>query len=268
MDYRLVDFRAINQRLGKRPGVRRHDCRAFHRDLPEFRPIADRQHQWRIQGFLHEHAGLPLRIDQCVWGSPRHEFGVLNVDRACHGRDYCEAGFALLEAMITIVILAFGLLGIAGLQGKVQVTNTESYQRSQAILLAQDMANRISANRSNAGSYVTGANSYIGTGDSQPSSCASLTGAQYDQCEWSSELKGATEKQGLSATGAMTGGRGCVEQIAAGSATSPAIYRVTVAWQGMLALSTPALLCGENLYGNDAYRRAIASFVSVANLKQ
>ena len=52
-----------------------------------------------------------------------------------------------------MVIIAFGLLGMAGLQMRMQTSEMESYQRSQALLLLNDMANRIAANRNNAASY-------------------------------------------------------------------------------------------------------------------
>jgi type IV pilus assembly protein PilV len=175
-----------------------------------------------------------------------------------------QRGFSLLEALITIVILSFGLLGQAGLQAKIQVSETESYQRAQAILLVQDMANRISASRANAASYLTNGTP-LGTNDNQPANCSSLTGAALDQCEWSNQLKGAAEKQAVSGTalGAMSGARGCVEQVG----TNPSVYRISVAWQGMSMLKAPSFSCGQNLYGDDRYRHAVATLVPVADLK-
>ena len=98
-------------------------------------------------------------------------------------------GFALLEALLTIVILAFGLLGMLGMQGRMGAVGVEAFQRAQATLLVSDMADRMSAspfaacasvavtdaarnacmaNRLQA--YVT--NSSLGTGDSQPADCS------------------------------------------------------------------------------------------------
>lgn len=178
-----------------------------------------------------------------------------------HVRRRSQTGFTLIEALVTVVILAFGLVGMVAMQAKIQVAQTESYQRAQAILLLQDMSNRISANRVNAAQYVVTAP--LGTGDTQPASCAGLTGVALDTCEWSQELKGAGEKQSANSVGAMIGARGCVEQVG----LSPPVYRVTVVWQGLSALKAPYVSCGQNLYGTDALRRAIYGLVTVPNLK-
>ena len=64
-------------------------------------------------------------------------------------------GFSMVEVLVTIVILTIGLLGLAGLQGRASTAQMESYQRSQALILLADMADRINANRSNAAAYVS-----------------------------------------------------------------------------------------------------------------
>jgi type IV pilus assembly protein PilV len=55
-------------------------------------------------------------------------------------------GFTLLEVLVALLILLIGLLGIAGLLIKGQRASYESYQRQQALALAQDMAEKIRAN--------------------------------------------------------------------------------------------------------------------------
>lgn len=175
-----------------------------------------------------------------------------------------QFGFSMLEVLITIVILAFGLLGLGGLQARIQTTETEAFQRSQAILLLQDMTNRISANRVNAASYLTNGTPLGSTGtssDSLVTDCSALTGFAKDKCEWGNELKGAAEQKSGNA-GAMTGARGCIDQLG----TNPPVYRITVAWQGLTLLSAPSLTCGQNSYGSDGYRRAIANQLPIANL--
>jgi type IV pilus assembly protein PilV len=174
-----------------------------------------------------------------------------------------EHGVALIEALITIVILAFGILGLAGLQAKMQAAEMESYQRTQALVLLEDMVHRVSANRANAATYVTV--SPVGTGDAQPADCSGLAvGQPRDTCEWSNALKGAAEQIGGNSVGTVIGGRGCIEQV--GGAVPPA-FRVVVTWQGFNATAVPSFGCAANLYGSDdKLRRAIAKTVSVATL--
>ncbi len=66
-----------------------------------------------------------------------------------------DTGFSLLEVLITIVILAVGLLGLAGLTAASMRNSHGAYNRSQAVWLAYDIADRMRANRVNAqaGSY-------------------------------------------------------------------------------------------------------------------
>lgn len=179
-----------------------------------------------------------------------------------------QRGVTLIEVMVTIVILAFGLLGLAGLQSKLNVGTLESYQRAQAVILLNNMAERINANRAHAAEYVTDAP--VGTGDTQPESCATLTGSERDLCEWSRSLKGAAERQGQDETnvGAMLGARGCVTEIQAPNTTpgacAPGIYQVAVAWQGMHATRAPSVSCGSGEYGQqDTFRRAISVQVAI-----
>jgi type IV pilus assembly protein PilV len=177
-------------------------------------------------------------------------------------------GSSLVEIMVTLVILAFGLLGVAGLQTKVGVAEMESYQRAQALLALSQMAERMSANTSQATSYVS--NNAVGTGDAQPTDCSGIAaGANRDLCEWSNTLKGTTESSAAGAsTGGLGGGRGCITQV---QAPNPAlgvctagIYQVAVAWQGLAPTATPVLACAVGKYGtNDAYRRVIAATVYV-----
>ena len=64
-------------------------------------------------------------------------------------------GTSMIEVLVTLVIVAIGLLGLAGLQSRLQISEMESYQRAQALILLNDMASRLAANRANAASYIT-----------------------------------------------------------------------------------------------------------------
>lgn len=175
-------------------------------------------------------------------------------------------GVSLIEVLVTIVILAVGLLGLAGLQMRLQISEVESYQRTQALILLEDMSNRIAINRANAADYAGGP---YGTGDAQPTACAG-TGQALDVCEWSNALKGAAEIADGANVGAMIGARGCVYDLGTGNQ-----YMITIVWQGMTPIAAPASNCGQGLYdsatgeGNctgDLCRRAVSTIVRIANL--
>ena len=174
----------------------------------------------------------------------------------------------MIEVLVTMVIIAFGLLGMAGLQMRLQMSEMESYQRSQALLLLNDMANRIAVNRTaaSAGSYNIDAASPTGAGITCPT--ATTTQVDRDLKEWCNALQGAAEVSGTATVGAMVGGRGCVESVGGD-------YLVTVAWQGLTPISAPpaSVACGAGSYNapaggciNDLCRRTVTTLVRIANL--
>nr|WP_174482605.1 type IV pilus modification protein PilV [methanotrophic endosymbiont of Bathymodiolus puteoserpentis (Logatchev)] len=57
-----------------------------------------------------------------------------------------KTGFTLIEVLIAMVVLAVGLLGLAGLQATSLKNNQSAYNRSQATQLAYDIADRMRAN--------------------------------------------------------------------------------------------------------------------------
>jgi type IV pilus assembly protein PilV len=58
-----------------------------------------------------------------------------------------QSGITLLEVLIAVLVLAIGLLGIAGLQTSALTNNFVSYQYTQAAILTQSMVERMRANR-------------------------------------------------------------------------------------------------------------------------
>ena len=177
-----------------------------------------------------------------------------------------ERGAALIEVLVSILIVSFGLLALAGLQTKMNSALLESYQRAQALTVLEDMTQRIQANQSQSVNYVAAS---LGTGDALPADCSALlTRALIDRCEWSNALKGAAEvNTGGDNIGAMIGARGCIEQLQVANPTlgicQPGIFRVTVAWQGLNATVAPAVACGVGLYGDETLRKAVSSRVIV-----
>jgi type IV pilus assembly protein PilV len=183
-----------------------------------------------------------------------------------------QRGVSLIEVLITLLILAFGLLGVAGLQAKMSLAEMESYQRSQALLALGEMTERMSANPAQATSYLNAGT--IGTGDGRPADCTTVAaGPTRDLCEWSNSLKGTSEtKSGIPVGGTNNAysAVGCITQIQAINTAlgvcSAGIYQVSVAWQGLNPTKAPAqaMACGAGSFGTDeSYRRVIAARVTV-----
>lgn len=183
-----------------------------------------------------------------------------------------QHGSSMIEVLVTLLIMTFGLLGLAGIQGRLQSSEMESYQRSQALLLLSDMANRIAINRASAPAYAAGAPvaNPLGAG---MTTCptTTTTAAQRDLGEWCNALQGAGETSGSNKVGAMNGGRGCVEVTASGD------YLVSVAWLGLTPLSeaTSTAICGGGTTYDGASgsvctgnrcRRGVTTLVRIATL--
>ena len=91
-----------------------------------------------------------------------------------------QHGFILLEALITVVIVSVALLGIAGLIATSLKVNQGAQIRSQASWLANDIIDRMRANRATAQ-----------TGAYDLASCPAPTGssvAQQDLANWCEAL--------------------------------------------------------------------------------
>lgn len=69
-------------------------------------------------------------------------------------RPVAEAGFTLIEVLVSLLILAIGLLGVAALQFRGLQYNHDAYMRSQINVLAYDIADRMRLNRDNAADYL------------------------------------------------------------------------------------------------------------------
>lgn len=106
-----------------------------------------------------------------------------------------QGGFSLIEVMVALLVLAIGLLGLAGLQTLGLKFNTQSYQRTQAVLNAYDIVDRI---RANAGGIAAAVYDDIGINAAPPGSppdcgaiaCDNTQMADYDVAQWKNSLAG------------------------------------------------------------------------------
>ncbi len=104
-------------------------------------------------------------------------------------RQQKQSGFGILEILITVFVLAVGLLGIASLQTLGFRASQGSYMRTIASYKAYEMIDRMRANPSgiSAGSYdaITGIPTAT---DCSQQRCNYSAMALYDANQWNSEL--------------------------------------------------------------------------------
>ena len=73
-----------------------------------------------------------------------------------------QAGFSLMEVLITILLVSIGLLGYAALQMGALNSSLDSFSRSQASIILEDAAARIRNNSEYLKSDMGEANVYVG----------------------------------------------------------------------------------------------------------
>lgn len=94
-------------------------------------------------------------------------------------------GLSLLEVLIALLVLSIGLLGIAGLQLTGLQENQNAHFRTQAVYLANDMADRMRANPTGDYSIVDNTNrSFNLPNPDCTNDCTPNQLAQRDAYEW------------------------------------------------------------------------------------
>ncbi|MDO9107005.1 MAG: type IV pilus modification protein PilV [Methylovulum sp.] len=132
------------------------------------------------------------------------------------------SGFTLIEILVALVVLSGGLLGLAALQATSLNNNQSAYNRSQATLLAYDIADRIRANVVNANLLSTSAYiaapPYAAQTDcmSVSASCTAADMAQNDLYEWNNVI--------------ATTLPGCNSVQCASIAVNGTLFTVTIQW--------------------------------------
>lgn len=169
-------------------------------------------------------------------------------------------GFSLLEVLVSIVILAIGLLGLAGLQAKANEVEMEAYQRAVALMLVQDMADRIAAGRKNVAAFQAVSEEVYGTNDKLSRTCTGGADAAGALCEWSKSMKGEAERTSAGSIGAPIGMRGCLISVAPTESALGEFFVVGV-WQGITPsasppANTPGAQCADDVDFGAGLRRA------------
>jgi type IV pilus assembly protein PilV len=168
-----------------------------------------------------------------------------------------QLGSTLIEVLVTMVLVAIGILTTLGMQINTKESLYDSVQRTTAAQLAHDMSERLRSNRDGRDSYVAsgtvGGGTLTATTCTAASPCAPAAMAALDLYEWEQMLDGAAE----AGTGGLVNPQGCITGPAAGGAGQ---YTVAIAWRGIKELSDPTSNnCGTGSgYGaSDEFRRVL-----------
>ncbi|NJD05834.1 MAG: type IV pilus modification protein PilV [Methylococcaceae bacterium] len=103
----------------------------------------------------------------------------------------CTEGFTLVEVLVAVLVLAIGLLGMAGLQAVGLKNNNTAYLRSQATFLAYELADRMRANNATGNEFygtVTGTEANPNN-DCTAAPCTEQDMAKSDIYQWLQSLQ-------------------------------------------------------------------------------
>jgi type IV pilus assembly protein PilV len=143
-------------------------------------------------------------------------------------------GFTLLEVMISLVVLAIGVMGVIGLQTSTYQQLQTSHNFSRAAMLASDMADRMLANQENvpATAYVHDAPTATPDTDCTSAACTAAQLAAYDVWYWQTEVLGRGPDDDSKVPGSLPSASGEVTTNADGE------YIILVRWDDDLSGST------------------------------
>jgi type IV pilus assembly protein PilV len=128
------------------------------------------------------------------------------------------AGFSLVEALVALLVLSIGMLGIAALYIESLRSGRTALLRTQAVTLAADMADRIRANRMGLDAYeaiVTSSNTNAAC-EPGGAGCNTQALARHDKAVWLGTLEDA-----------LPGATGTIDY---DGGTAPPTYIITVTW--------------------------------------
>jgi type IV pilus assembly protein PilV len=143
-------------------------------------------------------------------------------------------GFTLLEVMISLVVLAIGVLGVIGLQTSTYQQLQTSQNFSKAAMLASDMADRMLTNQRNvpATAYLHATLPSDPDTDCTIAACTPAQLAVYDVWHWQTELLGRDPDDDSKIPGSLPSASGEVTRNADGE------YIALVRWDDDLSGST------------------------------
>ena len=108
-------------------------------------------------------------------------------------------GFSMIELLVAVLVMGIGVLGITGLQMVSLQNNRGALMRSEAVMLAYDMMDRIRANPSGIPAGINYSGIAMGGGppgatDCNANTCSSAQMTAFDQAVWKCVLGSYVEE--------------------------------------------------------------------------
>jgi len=135
-------------------------------------------------------------------------------------------GFTLIEVLVTLVVLAIGLLGLAGLQANSLKHNNNAYQRTQATYFAYDILDRMRTNPEG-----VEAGDYDAINTTPPPTAPTCLVSAGTICNPADLVLNDTFEWATRLAATLPSGRGTVTATVPGTPNAP--FTVTVMWDDM-----------------------------------
>jgi type IV pilus assembly protein PilV len=139
-------------------------------------------------------------------------------------------GFSMIELLIAVLVLAVGILGVAGLQITSLQQNRSALFRAEASQAAMDILDRIRANPDGAYDGVDLDDAPPAAPDCYADTCSVANMTTFDIASWKCGLNSLDAEgevysscEDLGITGGLPGGAGAIEQ-------DGEVFEVTVQW--------------------------------------
>ena len=139
-----------------------------------------------------------------------------------------QSGFSMIEVLISLVLIAVAMFGQIGLQISAMKFGKSGALRSQAVFLANELAERMESNKTGAvaGSYVIAPSTTVtaaGT-NCMTTACSATDLATYDIYEWTTRASDLLPSASWQVDNTVTG--------------NPSTYTIRLSWEDRRANST------------------------------
>jgi len=179
------------------------------------------------------------------------------------GPPVAQAGVALIEVAVAVLVLSIGVLGLAGLQISAKRAGYEAVQRTTASALAFEIIERMRGNPTALANYDganVGAVSNIADASGQDCTggCTKAQLAARDLWEWELAISGATENDPNDvAVGGLVQATGCID-------VDGGLVQVTISWEGFHELSVVGATntCGGNQASTSRQLLVVDTFIT------